>query len=268
MNYTELRDKIMGRAAELIAQGSSGDQLAYLMKALNLLENVKTQNDVVDALAQVASFRAELDALKSQETLTRLGKPAVRLFKEVANNVDNNWRFKVDPGWTNGRLKDSATQYTPENLPAVKTLAQNLGMELQIGVKDKFVFERDYHCYNNNWNEYHFAVSVILLKNNSDLDKEITVTVDSSSDNNWNITHTCLVANGTVIFEWTDNNQRNNQDFNITIPASQKLVLVMSSGAYRWDTWYGAWYALRQNITITKPEDVDYDYEAYREILS
>ena len=268
MNYSELRDKIIGRAAELIAQGSSGDQLAYLMKALNLLENVKTQNDIVDALAQVASFRAELDLIKNQETLARLGTPAVRLFKEIANNVENRWRYKADPGWTNGRLADSASEYTPENISALKTLAQNIGMELQVGVKDRFVFERDYHTYDNDWDEYHLAVSVIALANKTGAEQQVTVTVDASSDNAWNITHTCLVANGSVVFEWTDNNMRSNQSFDLTIPAEQKLILVMSSGAYRWTTWYGAWYSLRHNIVITKPEGIEYDYETYREILS
>jgi len=269
MTFDELKGKILQRGTELIAQGVSTEQLAYLMKGLEVLESIREKDAVADAIAQIGDIQAKyieaknlLNQTLQAKAITQLGKPAVRLFGRVMSAWDGELPYCPPTG-------GNASKFTYANLDWLKeNFIKKTATALEFAPRNNFHFQLQLSSWNDNpprlWSMY-------LLKNNTDEDKQVGITVQLSSRTN-GINGAYVVANGNVLVSYTGNNV-NTWNFTgnnaVTIPAGQGLlVFVQNAGYYVNANNNFYFFRVVHDIDFVLPEGVDWDYEAYKELLS
>ena len=202
--------------------------------------------------------------LETFDSATVIKNAGLRFFRALRNQVSNNWRNKAE-FWS--RLYDLRNEFRSENIDKVKSYMHSLGAELTINPRNHFYYERDSHTYGNDWNEFNTAFSLFIFKNNTYQEKKFTIYTYLSCDNNWSQTRICIINEGNCVYEQNGNGFYS-PSFTVVLPPNKKRhIVAIQNGAYRWTTWNGAWYVLRHNIWFDLPEGVDYDFEAYAEIL-
>ena len=270
LDLKQVKENALLKLNEEILSNPDKRQAGFLAEAYRKIEEADSLKTIADSLLKVNSLSADVDELKKQldvntlqATNTVAGAMPV-LHRLITNGSNNNWRYKAE-NFTD--FKDIAGIFNSSNFQDAKTKLNELGLELKLTSKGKFYLEKDFKTYDNSWNEYNIAISAIILKNTTSENKAINLKAWLSSDNNWKQTKAIVVANGKVLVEFTDKNIHT-VDIEISIPANtDKFFIVVVNGAYRWTCWYGCMYALRHDIELTLPEGVNYDYEAYKEIL-
>ncbi len=269
MTFDELKGKILQRGTELIAQGVSTEQLAYLMKGLEVLESIREKDAVADAIAQIGDIQAKyieaknlLNQTLQAKAITQLGKPAVRLFGRVMSAWDGELPYCPPTG-------NNASKFTHNNLDWLKkNFIKKTATTLELAPRNNFHFQLQLPGWNDNpprlWSMY-------LLKNKSNEDKKVEITVLLSSRTN-GINGAYVIANGNVLLSYTGNTV-NTWNFTgnsaVTIPAGQGLlVFVQNAGSYVNNNNQFYFFRLVHNINFILPEGVDWDYEAYAQLLN
>jgi hypothetical protein len=270
MTLEEVKKNALTKLNEAILNNPDKTQAAFLAETYRKIEEADSLKVIADSLFKVNALSADVDELKKQldvntlQLTNMLADTMPVLYKVIANNVNNNWKYKAE-NWTD--FKDIAGLFNSSNFEDAKLKLSELGLELKLTSKGKFFLERDFHSYGNDWNEYHIALSAIILKNKNTTNKTINLKARVSSDNYWKQTKALIVANGKIVSEFTTNNI-NYVDTNIEVPSNtDRFFIIVVNGAYRWTTWNGAWYALRHNIELSLEDGIEFDYQAYKEIL-
>jgi hypothetical protein len=269
MSFDELKQEILKRGSELIAQGVSTDQLGYLMKGLEILENIRQKDAVADAISQIGDVQAKLVEAKNllnealtTKAITELGKPAARLFGRVMSYWGKELPLCPPTG-------DNAAFFTYTNLDKVKEeFVKKTATVLEFCPRNVFHFQQQIASYGNN-EPYLWAM--YLLKNNTDQEKKIEITGKLSSRTN-GLSGAYIVANGTVVLSYTSNAIADinlSQDNAITIPPNSGMLIFVQHTAY-YHNYNNSFYLFRfvHNLDFNLPDGVDWDYEAYKQLLS
>ena len=268
MTFEELREKILQRGAELIAQGVSTEQLGYLMKGLEILENIRKKDAIADAIVQIGDVHSKLLEAKEllnqvliARALTQLGKPAIRLWGGIQSYWDSVLPYCPPTG-------NNTVLFTYSNLSAVKEeFVDKTTVTLEIAPKNHFHVATQVSALCDCWP---YSWALYLLKNSTDEEQKVEITGQLSSRSN-GINGAYIVANGNLIFQYTSNGVPNinlTGDNALTIPPkSGLLIFVQNAGYYQDDNYNTYTYRLIHRLDFKLPEGVDWDYEAYKQLL-
>jgi len=265
MTFDELKGKILQRGTELIAQGVSTEQLAYLMKGLEVLESIREKDAVADAIAQIGDIQAKyveaknfLSQVLQAKAITQLKKPAIRLASR-----DMDWSYRETPYLP--PTGNNTQKFTYQNLEWLKN---NFILKTMIFLE--FAPRNRFHTANHKvaWgNNYPIYWSMYLLKNNTDSDKTVSLGFQLSAYGN-GVSGAYIVANGNVVYSYT-NNGVPSSNVNLTVPANDGLlVLVQNCGYFINNNNNTYHYYLVHKVNFNLPEGVDWDYEAYAQLLN
>ncbi len=269
MTFDELKEKILQRGTELIAQGVSTEQLAYLMKGLEVLESIREKDAVADAIAQIGDIQSKyleakdlLNQVLQTKSIVQLGKPAVRLF-----GTTGAWGTKLPFGNVDFSNADITSKISYTQLSEIKQQIKNTALSLQFGPRNSFSFNS--HYISNAGANYEICWSFYILKNGSDEDKTVELNVRLSSFNNSVPAYAWVISNGVVLLSRT-NNTWNSHSLNLTIPAGEGSVVYIQNGAWDWGTIGSTNVHILINIhdvSFYLPEGVEWDYEAYKQLV-
>ena len=270
MTFDELKGKILQRGSELIAQGVSTEQLAYLMKGLEVLESIREKDAIADAIAQIGDIQAKyveaknlLNQVLETKALIQLGKPAIRLF-----GITGAWNWKLPFGGANFNTADITASIRYASLESIRNNIKNAALSLQIGTKNRFFFNSQF--ISNGGGNNVVTWSLYILKNDTDESKEVGLDVNLSSFNNWVPAYAWVISEGNVLLSRSNNNIASHT-FSVTIPPNGRNLIYIQNGSWDWGTIGNTNVHIlvnHQEVAFTLPEGVDWDYEAYKELLS
>ena len=163
----------------------------------------------------------------------------------------------------------NASKFTYANLDWLKeNFIKKTATTLELAPRNNFHFQLQLPSWNDNpprlWSMY-------LLKNNSNEDKKVEIIAQLSSRTS-GVNGAYIVANGNVLLSYTSNTV-NTWSFTggnaVTIPAGQGLLVFVQNGSY-YQNAYNNLYFFRvvHDIDFNLPEGVDWDYEAYAQLLN
>ena len=270
MTFEELRSKILQRGSELIAQGVSTEQLAYLMKGLEVLESIREKDAIADAIAQIGDIQAKyveaknlLNQVLETKALTQLGKPAIRLVGRTT------WFYEGLPVTGNSsnasHLKYDELDWIKQNV--VKPWAPTI----ELAPRDVFRLSFDHTYYNSN-TAPDMAFSLFILKNTTEEEKQVSLSATLTANGSTGNRGAYIVVEGVAKVSYTSNGKTT---FNlsgssaITIPPKKSIVIYAHNSAYYQTNNNNVYYYhFYQKFNFTLPEGVEWDYEAYKELLS
>ena len=267
VNYDDLIQKVIARAAELIQTGASTEQLGYLAKGLEILESVREKDVIADTIAQLGDINGKLIEAKQlleNTEVGKLGKPAVRLF-----GLGSAWDFNLPFGGTNfNNDQNYKPKLTYGLISSLKTQFKKSSFSLQLGVRNAFSYASQ--NISNSANNNTLAWSLYILKNTSKEDKQITVNTYLSSFSNWVPAYAWVISEGNVLLS-RNTNTRTSNSFTITISAGKGVVIYTQNGSQNWGSIGNTnvyMHLLTHNVSFDLPEGVEWDYEKYAELIS
>jgi len=262
VNYDDLIQKVIARAAELIQTGASTEQLGYLAKGLEILESVREKDVIASTIAQLGDINGKLIEAKQlleNAQIGKLGKPAVFLWGTTFSAWD--YEQPLDP-----TSQDQRVNFSYTNLKTLKTVfIPKVGFEVKITQKRRFHFNWASSFYGNNGP---FAWSLWVLRNSSKETKEVQLTATLSSRSSGS-NGAYIVVEGELIYSYTSNSSSAGGKFKIQIPPnSSKLIYIQNWGYYQ--TYNNSNYLFRliHHVDFDLPEGVDFDYDAIAQLIN
>ncbi len=268
-----VKQQALAELAKQIQENVDKSQAAFLAEAYRKLEEADSQKQIADALLLLPKYentakeliQAKEEILNVKDGLTKLGKPAVRLFKKIT------YFFNTVPITGNSSYVQNIKY---ENLDWIKNyIVKNSSgsMNLEISTENTFDYQEIETYYNCNSCPPQ-AYGLYILKNTTDEDKKVPMYtyLTSGGSSGWRGAY--IIVDGTLIWNTTGNSTYSPSftgDNSVKIPAKSSKVIYIHNAAYYW-TNYGNtyYYALRQWVRFNLPEGVEYDYDAYKQLLT
>jgi len=268
----DLKKVALTKLAEIIQSGASQDQAAYLAKAYEEISKAEANEKIVEALLLLPQYKesaenaqkAAQDILNAAGGLVKLGKPAIRLFGRIQSNNYRRMPFWITQNassneslFSYGRLEDLKNNFIKQSSPVLELMPRDV-FNFQLGVDT-------YSGY------YLYAWSLYILRNSTDSEKKVSLTARLSSRTSGN-GGAYIVANGSKIYSYTSNNVVSpsfSGNSAITVPPNSGVVIYVQTAAYQYNCNNGHCHMeLVHDIQFTLPEGVDWDYEAYAQLLN
>ena len=197
--------------------------------------------------------------------MVKLGKPAIRL----ASRQLNSWWYNSAHLPPTG---NNASNFRYDNLGWIKdSFIKNNPSFLDVAPENNFSFTQQLMSWNDNpvmmWSMY-------ILKNKTNEDKKVDAYFQLSSRTS-GIWGAYVVANGSLLVSYTSNSASPSWNFTdnngLTVPANSGLVVLVQNGAYfhgQVGSTQTYFFRMVHNVKFNLPEGVEWDYDAYKQLLT
>ena len=268
-----VKQQALAELAKQIQENVDKSQAAFLAEAYRKLEEADSQKQIADALLLLPQYKntaeeliqAKEELLSAKDGLVKLGKVGLRLFARLSSYF-GSVPYTGNSSYV-GRIRYGDLSWIRDNI--VKNTGNPL--KLEISSEKMFDFQED-HVYYNCGSCPNQAIGLYILKNTTDEEKKVPMYTYLTSNGSSGWRGAYIVVEGATIWSTTGNSTYspsftgNNA---ITLaPKQSKVIYIHNSAYYRTNNNNVYYYHLRQRVRFDLPEGVEWDYDAYKQLLT